>query len=877
MNETASPTAPVRLRRRWRLRHQLLALVLLAVAPLLGVQAYLLYRGAADDLESARETQVARAQRTAAVVRNFLQDTQHALKMLAERPLVRAAGTGRCDPALADFLSLHPGYANIAVVDGAGLIHCSVVPPPGGKPVSAAGAPWFARTMRENKPVASDAVSGPIAAKWVSVLTWPLRGADGAITGMLTLPIDLVEFGSLVVGQGLPPGGIVLMVDSKEVILARSSEAQKWVGASSSALPMVAATRGVEQGVVTGTGIDGIERIHGFATVAGFGWKVWSGVPTTLVYGPIYGRIALATGVSLLILLAAAAATLVIGRRIEAPVRLLAATASMVAGGQRQARATITGAAEMAVVATEFNVMLDAVEHAHAEQREAQHRYQDMLDSVELLALILDTEGRITYCNDFLLRRTGWTREEVLGRDWHTLFLPPELGGDRARFMRNLGNEAITRNAESEIRTRAGERRLINWNNSMLRSPTGAIIGTASIGEDITERRQAGEQQRLLLLEANRSRAALLNLLEDQQGVTRTLRKSEARLAAAQRKARIGSFEMNLDTQALTWSAEMFRIVGLDPALGPPSFTEFVAMIHPGERESYQRSRAAALAERRSHGFEFRVIRTDGSVCWIEGRGEMTFDEAGQPLGTVGTGQDITEHKETEQRLAESHEHLRSLAARLQTVREEQSAHIAREIHDVLGQQLTALKLDLAWLKRRAGAVSDGALAAALTDKLLATSQLVDGMIETVQKIASDLRPGLLDKLGLAAALEHEARDFAERAGLRCACELSAEALDLDDSAAIGVFRIFQETLTNIARHAQASEVQVRLARDAAGLVLEVRDNGRGIAEEQAAGAKSLGLLGMSERARLLGGRLDIKGVPGAGTTVTLTLPAPPP
>ncbi len=238
---------------------------------------------------------------------------------------------------------------------------------------------------------------------------------------------------------------------------------------------------------------------------------------------------------------------------------------------------------------------------------------------------------------------------------------------------------------------------------------------------------------------------------------------------------------------------------------------------------------------------------------------------------------DITERKEAEQLLAESHEHLRSLAARLQTVREEQSAHIAREIHDVLGQQLTGLKLDLAWLKRRAAAVSEGALAKALTDKLLATSQLVDGTIETVQKIASHLRPGLLDKLGLAAALEHEARDFAERAGLRCACELSAEALDLDDSAATGVFRIFQETLTNVARHAQASEVRVRLSRDAADLVLEVRDNGRGIAEGQAAGAKSLGLLGMSERARLLGGRLDIKGVPGAGTTVTLTLPAPPP
>ncbi len=877
MNETASPTAPVRLRRRWRLRHQLLALALVAAVPLLGVQAYLLYRGAADGLESAREMQSVRAQRIAAIVQRFLEDTQHMLKTLAERPLVRAADPARCDPALADFLSLHPAYANIGIVDGKGVIHCSVVPTPGGQPVSVAQAAWFQRTMRENRPVAGDAFPGPITGKWVSVMTWPLRGADGAITGLLALPIDLVKFRSVVTGHGLPPGSVLVLVDSVEAVLVRTMDPEKWVGSSASKVPFVVNARGREQGSLTGSGIDGIERVYGFATVAGFDWKIWSGVPTAQIYGPAYFNIAISALLSLLALLLATAAALVIGRRIELPVRSLAAIANAVSGGQRQARATITGATEMAVVATEFNAMLDAIEHAHAEQREAQHRYQDMLDSVELLALMLDTEGRITYCNDFMLRRTGWTREEVLGRDWCTLFTPPELGGDRARFMRKLGNEAITRNAESEIRTRAGERRLINWNNSILRSPTGAIIGTASIGEDITERRQAGEQQRLLLLEASRARAALLNLLEDQQGVTRTLRKSEARLAAAQTKAKIGSFEMNLDTRALTWSAEIFRIVGRDPALGPPSFTEFVAMIHPGERESFLRSRAAAIAERRGHGFKFRVIRTDGSVCWIENRSEMTFDEAGQPLGMAGTTQDITERKEAEQLLAESHEHLRSLAARLQTVREEQSAHIAREIHDVLGQQLTALKLDLAWLKRRAGAVSDGALAAALTDKLLATSQLVDGTIETVQKIASDLRPGLLDKLGLAAALEHEARDFAERAGLRCACELSAEALDLDDSAAIGVFRIFQETLTNVARHAQASEVRVRLSRDAADLVLEVRDNGRGIAEEQAAGAKSLGLLGMSERARLLGGRLDIKGVPGAGTTVTLTLPAPPP
>ena len=178
--------------------------------------------------------------------------------------------------------------------------------------------------------------------------------------------------------------------------------------------------------------------------------------------------------------------------------------------------------------------------------------------------------------------------------------------------------------------------------------------------------------------------------------------------------------------------------------------------------------------------------------------------------------------------------------------------------------------------QQAAQAVENDALKAALAGKLGTTSQLVDTTIQSVQKIATELRPGTLDKLGLAAALEQEARDFAQRAGLRYTCELAAAPLDLDDRTATGIFRIFQEALTNIARHAHATEFRFRLVRDHAGVQLEVGDNGQGITAAQLAEAKSLGLLGMRERANLLGGRLDIQGRSGVGTTVTLTVPLPP-
>ncbi len=173
--------------------------------------------------------------------------------------------------------------------------------------------------------------------------------------------------------------------------------------------------------------------------------------------------------------------------------------------------------------------------------------------------------------------------------------------------------------------------------------------------------------------------------------------------------------------------------------------------------------------------------------------------------------------------------------------------------------------------------MKDAGLTAALVNKINATSQLVDASIQAVQKVATELRPATLDKLGLAPALEQAAREFSERTHIRCEFDPMPPHFDLAPERATGVFRIFQETLTNIARHARATVVQTRLTCDRGNLLLEVRDNGRGIAKPQLTGKKSLGLLGMYERAYLLSGRLDIHGRDSRGTTVKLTLPCQPP
>jgi signal transduction histidine kinase len=213
-------------------------------------------------------------------------------------------------------------------------------------------------------------------------------------------------------------------------------------------------------------------------------------------------------------------------------------------------------------------------------------------------------------------------------------------------------------------------------------------------------------------------------------------------------------------------------------------------------------------------------------------------------------------------------ERLRRLTDYLQAAREEERAHIAREIHDEFGQALTALKMDLAWITRRLPANQ-----ATLYQKAASMSDLIDTTIQMVRRVATELRPGLLDDLGLIAAIEWQTGEFSERTGIACELEHGDEILGLDTGMTTVVFRIFQETLTNVARHAGASLVRITLEERSEELVLTVSDNGRGITPNQASDPGSLGLIGMRERARSWGGDVRFQGIPGEGTTVTLRVP----
>jgi signal transduction histidine kinase len=218
----------------------------------------------------------------------------------------------------------------------------------------------------------------------------------------------------------------------------------------------------------------------------------------------------------------------------------------------------------------------------------------------------------------------------------------------------------------------------------------------------------------------------------------------------------------------------------------------------------------------------------------------------------------------------ESHEQFRNLSAYLQTAREEERKSIAREIHDELGQALTTIKLELSLLQEEV--LHD---ASAATDRIQSMKERVDETIHTVKSIITKLRPGLLDDLGLTAAVEWQANDFQKRTGIVCEVSMTPEEMNINQEISTDMFRIFQETLTNITRHSGATRVMVRLDQRDDALELQVHDNGCGITSKEINDPKSFGLIGMRERAQYWRGIVTIEGKAGLGTIVTVRFPLP--
>jgi signal transduction histidine kinase len=270
---------------------------------------------------------------------------------------------------------------------------------------------------------------------------------------------------------------------------------------------------------------------------------------------------------------------------------------------------------------------------------------------------------------------------------------------------------------------------------------------------------------------------------------------------------------------------------------------------------------------------EYRFQRKDGSYAFVFDKGFVVRDGRGNPSRMVGGICDVTEQRAADEKIRSSRQQLRALSAKLQLLREDEQKRIAREIHDELGQMLTALKMDLRWVENQLSNSLTIPEANPILDRVVAATQLTDNTIVAVQKIAAELRPGILDSLGLVAALKQEVRRFEERTGIQCQFTVVEPQPVLSALAVTTVFRTLQESLTNVVRHASASEVKIDFRAEASHAVLKIVDNGKGIEGAALVDPKSLGLLGMQERALLVGGEITFGQADGRGTAVHLRVP----
>ena len=488
----------------------------------------------------------------------------------------------------------------------------------------------------------------------------------------------------------------------------------------------------------------------------------------------------------------------------------------------------------------------------------------------------------IIFSNPAFSRITGYSREEVLG--WNCNFLQRT---DTAQPNRALIRAAISK--REPLRTLMRNYRRdgsLFWNELALYPLSDAQGGEhyyASTQRDVTQavlneealRNGRDElEQRVLertadLVHAN---TMLHQEIAERRRIESALIDTRAILKTAQDMAHLGSWSFDISSNEMHCSDEIFIICGVPPQSVLPTMALAHSYVHPDDREHSEAEFARCLRERCDYKYEKRILRRDGTVRTIRAWNRIVVDAAGQPVRLIGSWLDITEHREAECVLRHTQESLRKLSAHQEHIKENERKRIAREIHDELGALLTGIK---AYHAVAIDQVSRCKIPPFVS--LAEANRLADEAIGTVRRVITDLRPSVLDELGIWSAIEWVAERTAVHGGLLLNLQIDDHIMqsELDAERSIALFRIVQEALTNVKRHARASHVSLHIFRDGDALHINITDNGIGVSADQVNQQESWGLLGMRERIGHFGGTLDIVGNPGRGTTVSVLMPLP--
>ena len=341
---------------------------------------------------------------------------------------------------------------------------------------------------------------------------------------------------------------------------------------------------------------------------------------------------------------------------------------------------------------------------------------------------------------------------------------------------------------------------------------------------------------------------------------------AESLMASIVESSDDGIIGQTLDGIIVSWNRGAERLFGYSPeeVKGLP-----ITIVLPSERQNELPQISREINQGRYiNNYETMHVRKDGTPIHVSVTISPITSDSGFIIGASAIVRDISERKKAQEELRKSNEQLRDLYRRLESAREEERTRIAREIHDEFGQTLTALKFDLVWMQKKL--MKDQTL---IFQKIESMSKIIGMAIQSIKKLSSDLRPGILDDFGLRAAIEWQAEEFEARTGNKCRVVLHVDEININSDISTAIFRILQETLTNIMRHASARRVDLELREDSDQLVFTVRDDGKGLSQAEMTAPQSYGLTGIRERAYSLGGSADITSFPGRGTTVCVRIP----